>query len=149
MVGYALSSDKKSCTKYDLGTAASSISVQTAQQLSSQAVSGVSSTAINAWQHSGIQNTYNAASGWSEDAVETVRESALEAVEEMEDFVELIQQLLGQLECLEGLTHLKKFANALRSQGTGMFDLVEDVLKGQDEWGVQDQVFQRNVWRRV
>jgi hypothetical protein len=133
MVGYALSSDKKSCTKYDLGTAASSISVQTAQQLSSQAVSGVSSTAINAWQHSGIQNTYNAASGWSEDAVETVRESALEAVEEMEDFVELIQQLLGQLECLEGLTHLKKFANALRSQGTGMFDLVEDVLKGQDD----------------
>ena len=112
-------------------------------------MSGVSSTAINAWQHSGIQNAYNAASGWSEDAVETVRESALEAVEAMEDVVELIQQLLGQLECLEGLAHLKKFANALRSQGTGMFDLVQDVLKGQDEWGVQDQVFQRYVWRRV
>jgi len=130
MVGYKLSSDKKSCTEYDLGTAVSSISVQTANQLTP--VSGVSSTAINAWQHSGIERAYNTASGWSEDAVETVRESSLEAVEAMEDVVKLIQQLLGQLECLEGLAHLKKFANALRSQGTGMFDLVQDVLKGQE-----------------
>jgi hypothetical protein len=132
MVGYKLSSDKKSCTKYDLGTAVTSVSVQAAHQLSAHAVSGVSSNAMNAWQHSGIENTYDAVAGWSEDAVETVRESGVEAVEAMEDVIELIQQLLSRLECLEGLTHLKKFARALRSQGTGMFDLVEDVLKGQE-----------------
>ena len=156
MVGYKLSSDKRSCTKYDLGTAVSSISVQTAHQLSAQAVSGVSSTAINAWQHSGIENAYDAASGWSEDAVETVRESAVEAVEAMEDVIKLITQLLSQLECLEGLAHLKKFARALRSQGTGIFDLVEDVLKGQENGESRTKYFNEMsgvacnmVWAKV
>lgn len=132
MVGFKLSSDKKSCKKYNMGTAVQAIAVETSHQLSTQAVSGVSSAAIEAWQHTGIENAYSATEGWSEDAVETMREAALEAVAEMENVIELIQQLLGQLECLEGLADLKKFANALRAQGTGMFDLVEDVLKGQE-----------------
>ena len=132
MVGFALSSDKKSCKKYNMGTAMQAIAVQTSHQLSTQVVSGVSSAAIDAWQHTGIENAYSAAEGWSEDAVETMREASLEAVAEIENVIELIQQLLGQLECLEGLADLKKFANALRGQGTGMFDLVEDVLKGQE-----------------
>jgi hypothetical protein len=132
MVGFELSSDKKSCKKYNMGTAAKAIAVETSHQLSTQAVSGVSSAAIEAWQHSGIENAYSATEGWSEDAVETMREASLEAVAEMENVIELIQQLLSQLECLEGLADLKRFANALRAQGTGMFDLVEDVLKGQE-----------------
>ena len=132
MVGFELSSDKKSCKKYNMGRAVQAIAVEPSHQLSTQAVSGVSSAAIKAWQHTGIENAYSATEGWSEDAVETMREASLEAVAEMENVIELIQQLLGQLECLEGLADLKKFANALRAQGTGMFDLVEDVLKGQE-----------------
>src|SRR6056300_1140320 len=101
-----------------MGTAMQAIAVQTSHQLSTQVVSGVSSAAIDAWQHTGIENAYSAAEGWSEDAVETMREASLEAVAEIENVIELIQQLLGQLECLEGLADLKKFANALRGQGT-------------------------------